>query len=140
MASKNNKPLFSVTITTNSGDPIVYSGFSGYLPWVLLSEFQDNYYCYDWAKLVWKSISYADFVNYRDKNQSVVLQTGVTKSFQLEFPMGGHPKKVVEDSKVKKKLRRETVNPYFHVSQSEDGLRRYIETEKLLDSLARDDY
>jgi hypothetical protein len=140
-----NPTLFTLTIKDESEDLTVYNGRRSLLPWALLCQFEQNYCVYDWIDFRWKSVSREQYTDFKSKNYYLEITTGINKDFWLEFPMstGGHPKKV-EDSEVKnktkKKIRREPVNEYFRSSQSESGLKKYIETERLLESLARDDY
>jgi hypothetical protein len=138
----DNSTLFSVVIRDNSGDePVVYTAHKSDLPWVLLSEFQDSYFIYSWNSLTWKSITRQEFTKFRVRNQYVLIQTGLSKSWWLELPITSRDAKLLDKSKAVKKIpRREPLNEYVNSSQSEAGLRKFIETERLLDDLSRDDY
>jgi hypothetical protein len=140
MVSSLDNSLFRIIITDDSGEtPTVYSGYQSSLAWVLLSEFESNYFIYDWTKLVWKSITWSEFTKYHAQYQSVIIQAGQSKSNWLETPMTRI--KILNNSKVttkNSKLRRiEPINSYFRSSQTESSLRQCIETERLLEELDR---
>lgn len=140
----DNRPLFTLNIRDESEDLTVYSGHTSSLPWVLLSQFETNYFVYDWVKFIWKSVSREQYTDFRLKYYYLELTTGMSENYWLELPIStGRPAKLVDNSEVtkhKKYRPRVSINSHFSSSQSETGLEKFIQTERILDSLARDNY
>lgn len=143
---RDKLPVFTLTVRDSSGDPRITTidqDNSGAV-WYLLLQLNGNCYCYDWFHSQFELITYQEYSNLRACKHSLEVKANQSRQDTwLELPIStGRPVTLVDNSgvKTKKAYRREPINSHFVSSQSESGLKKYIETERLLDVLSRDDY